>query len=269
FASTSNVEAARAVGLRATGTMAHSYVEAFPSELEAFRAFSEDFADRVVLLVDTYDTERGVEKAIDVARALRDHGVELRGIRLDSGDLGALAKEARATLDAAGFDAGQIFASGALDEHVIAALEREGAPIDAYGVGTKVGVSADAPYLDSVYKLVEYAGRRVAKLSPEKATLPGPKQVWRGRAFDEDVITLRDEDGPEGARPLLERVVTDGRRVGDTDLGAARGRFEEDLGALPKELRTLEPGPYPIRRSDELLRRSDEVRDEIRRRELD
>ena len=266
FAATSNVEAARALGVPAAGTMAHSYVEAFPSEVEAFRAYTEDFPDRVVLLVDTYETERGVEKAIATSREL---GVELRGIRIDSGDLEELAKDARRALDEAGLDSVRIVASGGLDEHEIARLERAGAPIDAYGGFTKVAVSADAPYLDSVYKLVEYAGRRVAKLSPEKATLPGPKQVWRRDGFGGDEIALLDEPPPGNARPLLERVVANGRRVGDSDLAAARTRFAEDLRALPETLRSLEPEPYPVRRSRALLRLSDEVRDEIRRRELD
>src|ERR687891_2821978 len=159
FAATSNVEAARVLGLRPSGTMAHSYVEAFPTEVDAFRAFAEDFPDRVVLLVDTYDTERGVAKAIDVAQDLERKGHRVAGIRLDSGDLAVLSKRARSALDEASLTDVQIFASGGLDEHVIAALTATGAPIDAYGVGTKVGVSEDAPALDSVYKLVAYDGR--------------------------------------------------------------------------------------------------------------
>ena len=265
FAATSNVEAARVLGIRATGTMAHSYVEAFPSEADAFRAFAEDFSDRVVLLVDTYDTERGVEKAIEVAR---DLGVRLRGIRLDSGDLAALAKEARRLLDDAGLEDTQILASGGLDEHAIAALESAGAPIDAFGVGTKVGVSADAPYLDSVYKLVAYAGRPVAKLSTAKATLPGPKQVWRLPGMAGDTIGLRHEEGPEGAEPLLERVMGGGTPRGAGDLDSARARFGSDLEVLPATLRTLDPKPYPVSRSEALLDLSDRVGDEIRDREL-
>src|ERR687895_2523858 len=221
FAATSNVEAARVLGLRATGTMAHSYVDSFPTEAEAFRAFAEDFPDRVVLLVDTYDTERGIEKAIAVAREMETRGGRLAGIRLDSGDLAALAKEARRALDDAGLTDVEILASGGLDEDALAALDGAGAPIDAFGVGTKIGVAEDAPGLDTVYKLVAYDGEPVAKLSTAKATLPGPKQVWRRRVMAGDLIGLADEDGPPGGEPLLVPALRDGRRMVDTSLDAS------------------------------------------------
>ncbi|MGH2724537.1 MAG: nicotinate phosphoribosyltransferase [Actinomycetota bacterium] len=268
FTSTSNVEAARRLGLRASGTMAHSYVEAFPSEAEAFRAFADDYPDRVVLLVDTYDTRRGVEKAIEVARDLESRGHHLAGIRLDSGDLAALARDARRALDAAGLRGVRILASGGLDEQVIASLTAAGAPIDAYGVGTKIGVSADAPYLDSVYKLVSYDGRAVAKLSEGKATWPNAKQVWRLPGMAGDLISLRDEGGPQGADPLLEQVMRDGRRIGDHDLESARRRFSEDLAALPPSLRSLEPEPHPVGRSQGLERSNEDLRARIASREL-
>ena len=266
FAATSNVEAARTLGLAAAGTMAHSYIEAFESEIEAFRAFAEDFPNRVVLLVDTYDTARGVEKAIEVARELSARGSRLLGLRLDSGDIGKLAHEARRTLDDAGLQDVRILVSGSLDEHAIAGLAD--APIDSYGVGTRVGVSADAPYLDSVYKLVEFAGRPVAKLSTAKATLPGPKQVWRRSEMEGDVIALSDEDGPPGAEPLLVPVMANGKRVVDDGIDDARDRLTRDLRALPADLRSLEPGPYPVERSEALEKLSEEVRTSIRDREL-
>jgi nicotinate phosphoribosyltransferase len=266
FAATSNVEAARRLGLRATGTMAHSYVEAFETESEAFRAFAEDFPDSVVLLVDTYDTSRGVAKAVEIGRALEARGKHLLGIRLDSGDMVALAKESRATLDAAGMEDVRILASGGLDEHAIHAMASAGAPIDAYGVGTKVGVAADSPYLDSVYKLVEFEGRPVAKLSTGKATLPGRKQVWRG-AGTEDVIGLREEDLP-GDR-LLEQVLRGGNPVREGGLAEARERFRRDLDALPDEGRSLRAsGDRPPKRSDRLARLANEVRARIAAREL-
>ena len=268
FAGTSNVEAARRLGLRASGTMAHSYVEAFPSESEAFRAFAEDYPDRVILLVDTYDTHLGVEKAIEVARDLESRGHHLAGIRLDSGDLGALARDARRALDEAGLPDVRILASGGLDEHVIASLTAAGAPIDAYGVGTKIGVSADAPYLDSVYKLVAYDGRPVAKLSEGKATLPNPKQVWRRPRMAGDVISLRDESGPEGTEPLLEPVMRAGKRVGDHELEGARKRFGADFDSLPGSLRTLHPEPYAVERSDGLHAADEALRARIASREL-
>jgi nicotinate phosphoribosyltransferase len=268
FAATSNVEAARALGLQATGTMAHSFVEAFPTEAQAFRAFAEDHPDRVTLLVDTYDTIAGVEKAIEVGRELAERGGRLSGIRLDSGDLNALAREAREMLDAAGMGDVQILASGGLDEHAIAGLERSGAPIDAYGVGTKIGVSADAPYLDSVYKLVSYDGRPVAKLSVAKATLPGSKQVWRRAGWTGDVVGLRDEAGPQGAEALLVPVMQGGRRMSTMGLGEAAARFSGDLATLPEGLRSLNPAAYEVVESRALGELAEKVRETIRAREL-
>lgn len=269
FDATSNVEAARRLGLRAAGTMAHSYVEAFPSEIEAFHAFAEDFPDRVVLLVDTYETELGVGNAIEVARKLEEAGHRIAGVRLDSGDMAVLAKKARAMLDEAGLTDVQILASGGLDEHAIARLTAADAPIDAYGVGTKIGVAMDAPALDSAYKLVEYDGRSVAKLSTAKKTLPGPKQVWRREGMAGDVIGLADEQGPPSSEPLLVEVMRGGRRAAPGDLTEARERFREELEVLPDALRTLSPGPYPVEISGALERLSREVDEEIRRRELD
>jgi nicotinate phosphoribosyltransferase len=268
FSSTSNVEAARLLGLRATGTMAHSYVEAFPSEAQAFRAFAEDYPDRVVLLVDTYDTLAGVDRAIEVGLDLAARGHKLVGIRLDSGDLGALAAEARARLDAAGLTEVQIFASGGLDEDAVAELERAGAPIDAYGIGTRVGVSADAPYLDSVYKIVAYADRPVAKLSTAKATLPGSKQVWRRPGWAGDVVGIREESGPSGAEPLLAPMMREGQRASRGGLAEAAERFAADLDALPEGLRTLEPGPYSVTASNVLADLAEAVQERIRTREL-
>jgi nicotinate phosphoribosyltransferase len=267
FAATSNVEAARVLGLQATGTMAHSYVEAFPTEAEAFRAFAEDFPDRVVLLVDTYDTARGVDKAIEIASELGGTG-RLQAIRIDSGDLAALAGEARGALDRAGLEDVEILASGGLDEDALAALHGSGAPIDAYGVGTKIGVAEDAPALDTVYKLVAYGGEPVAKLSVAKATLPGPKQVWRGPGFGGDVIGLADEDGPDGAEPLLVPVLDGDRPLDDLSLEAARDRLAEELDRLPSVLRTLDPdAPYRVERTPALDGLAGRVMDDIRRRE--
>jgi nicotinate phosphoribosyltransferase len=268
FTATSNVEAARILGLRATGTMAHSYVEAFATEVDAFRAFAEDFPDRVVLLVDTYDTARGVGKAIEIAREMAGRGGTLAGIRLDSGDLGALAKEARRALDEAGLHRVQVLASGGLDEDRIAELAAAGAPIDAYGVGTKIGVAEDAPALDTVYKLVEYGGEPVAKLSQAKETLPGPKQVWR-LPDGPDLIGLAGENGPPGAEPLLTPVVRGGRPVTTSSWREARDRFEDELASLPSPLRSLDPKPYRVGRTDALKALAERVSDRIRDREFD
>jgi nicotinate phosphoribosyltransferase len=246
FSATSNVEAARRFGLRAVGTMAHSYVEAFASEEEAFRAFAEDSPAATVLLVDTYDTGIGVQRAIEVIAQLGLGATA--GIRIDSGDLAASALDARRMLDAAGLTQTQIFASGGLDEYAIAALVAEGAPIDSYGVGTNMGVSADAPTLESVYKLVEFDGRPVMKLSTAKASTPGPKQVFRGAEVD--VIGLRDETPPADTDALLVPVMERGRRIHRESIVEARQRFESDLRLLPPAcLRTRDVSPRPVRLS--------------------
>ena len=242
FAATSNVAAARRYGLPAAGTMAHSYVEAFPSEVDAFRAFASDFPQRTTFLVDTY-TLKGVRAAIDVI-----HELGLRdalGIRLDSGDLGALSVQARELLDGAGLGHVRIFASGGLDEMDIDRLVRGGAPIDAFGVGTRMGVSADAPFLDTAYKLAEYAGRPVLKMSPGKISVPGAKQVYRLPGGD--VVTLRDEAPPVGGEPLLRPVMLRGERTDPAPdppaaVAAARAWFERDLPAVPMEAaRVVDP----------------------------
>lgn len=265
LAGTSNVPAALRHGLPAVGTMAHSFVEAFPSEREAFRAFATSFPDRATFLVDTYDTLTGVDHAIEVIQELgltRDLAV-----RLDSGDLAALAHGARARLDAAGLGHVRILASGGLDEHAIADLVAGGTPIDAVGVGTTVGVSADAPYLDTVYKLVRYEGRPVRKLSAGKATIPGAKQVWR--SLDPaagDLITERDEV-VEGAEPLLAPVVVGGRRVVPRPtLDEGRRRLDADLAALPPDARELrDPTPLTARFSPTLLALAEAADEFVRR----
>jgi nicotinate phosphoribosyltransferase len=260
FAGTSNVEAARRFGLRAVGTMAHSYIQAFPTERQAFRAFATDFPESTTFLVDTFETLDGVRSAIEVIRKL---GLCTRlGIRLDSGDLGELARGSRRLLDDAGLTDARIVASGGLDEYEITRLLAEGAPIDTFGVGTKMGVSADAPYLDSVYKLVAYGDRPVMKLSPAKVTAPGAKQVFRrvDGPFD-DMIGLRDEPTAPDREPLLVQVIRDGRRVteGD-DLHAANERFRRDLLRLPDSARRIERPAHPLarrsRRLDDLIART-------------
>jgi nicotinate phosphoribosyltransferase len=200
---TSNLAAAMRYGLTPVGTMAHSYVLSFPDERAAFRAFMEDAPDNAVMLVDTFDTLAGVGHAIAAAR---ETGVPLQGVRLDSGDLLALSRGARALLDDAGMLHARIVASGDLDERRITALVTAGAPIDVWGVGTDLGTSRDSPAVGGVFKLVAdrpegSAWRPVAKRSEAKATLPGPKQVFR-RTRDgtmvEDVLAWRTKRSREG-----------------------------------------------------------------------
>jgi len=258
FAATSNVEASRRFGIPASGTMAHSFVEAYPAEIDAFRAYAGDYPDNVTLLVDTYDTAAGVSNAIAVIDAL---GLEhSAAIRIDSGDLVALARQARAALDGAGLRAVRIVVSGGLDEHDVAELVRMGAPIDVVGVGTRLACSADAPYLDSAYKLVAMGERPVLKLSPGKRSLPGKKQVYRHEDMH-DVLSLRSEPAPAGAVALLEPVMRAGRRLGGPfDLDAARARFESDLAALAPSARMLVDPRAPVATvSDELRSLAAEV----------
>lgn len=248
FAATSNLAAARRYGLRASGTMAHSYVEAFTDERSAFRAFATDFPDNPVFLVDTYDTVAGVHAAAEIATELGLTG-DL-GIRLDSGDLATLAARARQILDAAGLPQATIVASGGLDENALAVLVAQRAPIDAYGIGTKMGVSADGPSLDSAYKLVAYGDRPVMKLSTGKVTWPGAKQVYRPASAEEgDLLALREEPAPAGTRPLLEPVMLGGRRVEPSDpageIRRARDRCATELPWLPAAARRL-TGPVPV-----------------------
>ncbi|MFE6828491.1 nicotinate phosphoribosyltransferase [Streptomyces sp. NPDC057690] len=251
FAGTSNVAAATAEGLPAVGTMAHSYIEAFATEEEAFRAFARAHPGPLTFLVDTYDTEEGVRVAARVLRDL-DRGPG-SAVRLDSGDLGALAFRARTLLDADGLPEVRIIASGGLDEYAVDDLVRSGAPIDVYAVGTRVGVSADAPFLDSAYKLVEYDGRPVMKLSSAKVTAPGQKQVFR-RPGRPDVICLREERPPREGVPLLETVMRGGRRTAERPgLAASAERLRTDLSWLPAEARRIRAPVAPRAETSEGL----------------
>ena len=267
FAATSNVEAARRYELTVAGTMAHSFIEAFPTEGEAFRAYAEDHPKRTTFLVDTYDSLGGVRAAIEVIRDLGLDGA--LGVRLDSGDLDVLARGARALLDEAGLPEARIFASGGLDELEVHELVRGGAPVDAFGIGTQLGVSADAPYVDSVYKLVEYDGRPVMKLSSAKVSPPGRKQVWRPRTgAHDDVLCLRDEDAPAGAEPMLEPVMREGRRLTPSpSIADGRGRFEADLALVPRKARRLtHPEHVTVSHSEALRALTARTRGEAERR---
>jgi nicotinate phosphoribosyltransferase len=260
---TSNVAAGQAYGLEVAGTMAHSYVQSHDDEYEAFRAFVQLYPD-TVLLVDTYDTIAGVNKIIRLAREMGP-AFRVSGIRLDSGDLVSLAFECRRLLDGAGLTAVSIFASGSLNEDKVAALVAAQAPIDGFGVGTEMGVSSDAPSLEIIYKLVEYAGRGRVKLSPGKAVLPGQKQIFRVEqdgVADHDVLGCDDET--LAGRPLLQCVMKDGVRLdaGRGTLGDAQARARAEIKRLPAELRQLSPPatPYRVEISGALARLRDSVR---------
>jgi nicotinate phosphoribosyltransferase len=261
FESTSNVLAGRVYGASLSGTMAHSFIAAFPSELEAFRAYARAFPDSAVLLLDTYDTAVAARLAVQVARELAAEGHRLAGVRLDSGDLAALSREVRAILDAGGCPDVRIIVSGGLDEHDVAALLTAGAPIDAFGIGTRLDVSADAPSLDMVYKLVRLGTRDVLKLSPGKETWVGAKQIVRRLDPDGhlagDTLALEDEPVPAGAEGLLEPVMRGGVPLQpDPPLPALRARCAEQLAGLPDGLRRLRDAQvYAARPSEALLAR--------------
>lgn len=250
LAGTSNVLGGLRHGLALRGTMAHSYILAHDDEREAFRAFARHYPG-TTLLVDTHDTLAGVRKVLDLLD--EEPALDIAAIRLDSGDLGELAAQARRLLNDAGHDRVKIIASSGLDEHQIAALLDEGAPVDAFGVGTEMGVSADAPVIDLSYKLVEYAGTPRLKHSPGKVNLPGRKQLYRRLGDDGryagDLIALRDESVSEGEallRPLVRGGVID-----DAELALAKTapeRVQEALARMPEGLRSLAPGEsgYPV-----------------------
>jgi nicotinate phosphoribosyltransferase len=251
FKGTSNVQAARIYGIPASGTMAHSFVQVFEDESEAFEAFAKTFPDRTILLIDTYDTLRGAARAVEVARKMAAAGHALVGVRLDSGDLIALSRQVRAVFDNAGLPEVKVFASSGLDEYGIDRIVRSDAAIDAFGVGTKVGVSADLPYLDMVYKLVRYDDRNVRKLSPGKLTLAGEKQIFRRMdekgCCIEDFIGTRDETDDLG-RPLLETVMQSGRITRPLPaLEEIRKYFRSNFEKLPERYKNLsQPAAYPV-----------------------
>jgi nicotinate phosphoribosyltransferase len=239
-AGTSLVAAGQRWGIPTSGTMAHSFVMAFDDERDAFRAYARAFPTNAVLLLDTYDTLAGARHVVEVARELAAEGIEVAGVRLDSGDMLSLSVAVRRILDAGGLDGVRILASGDLDEYRIAELVAGGAAIDAFGVGTQLGTSADAPSLGAVYKLVEDAEGPKMKLAEGKVTLPGRKQIWRSP--ERDVVSLHDEE-VAGARPLQVEVMQGGRRTdaGREPLERVRARGMQVLAALPDELRSLTP----------------------------
>jgi nicotinate phosphoribosyltransferase len=273
FDGTSNTLAGALYGIPVSGTMAHSYIMSFESEVQSFRCFAQSFPDSSTFLVDTYDTLEGTQKAIAVAREMEEGGHHLRAIRLDSGDLLDLSRKTRALLDEAGLQQVQIFASGGLDEFEVDDLLLSGAPIDAFGVGTRVGVSADAPWTDCAYKLVEYGGRPVLKLSTRKQTLPGPKQVFRHRdprgGYLQDVIAHAQES-PEKAEALLGEVMRGGKRLRpDPSLEELRRSFREEFACLPERHKAIRaPEPYPVRTSEGLRQLQQRVVLETKGREI-
>lgn len=244
FAATSNLLAGKIYDIPVSGTMAHSYVSAFPSEAEAFEAFAAAFPENAVLLIDTYDTLEGARTAARLAARLNKQGRQVHGVRLDSGDMAGLSRQVREILNDAGFPGIQIFASSGFDEFKISEILKHGGDIDAFGVGTKVGVSADLPYLDMVYKLVRFGKRGILKLSPGKITLAGEKQVFRRTGTDgrmvSDAIGLRGEARIEGT-PLLEKRMENGRLLHPLKpLKTLRRDFARDFARFPERYKGID-----------------------------
>ncbi|MDE2263410.1 MAG: nicotinate phosphoribosyltransferase [Gammaproteobacteria bacterium] len=259
FHATATVEAGRRFGIPLSGTLAHSFIEAHDREDVAFCNFVESQRGTTSLLVDTYDTERAAHRVANLAHELakRADPRRIEAVRIDSGDLAAQARIVRGVLDEHGCRDIRIVLSGGLDEHAIEELLAAGAPVDAFGVGTSLDVSADAPALDMVYKLQAYSGSPRRKRSPGKATWPGVKQVFRrrgaGREALGDEIALQGED--PGGEPLLEQVMSQGRRLAaPVPLAGIREGCSRELRSLPADARQLAEGgaSYPVRMSEAL-----------------
>ncbi|HZT47326.1 MAG TPA: nicotinate phosphoribosyltransferase [Hyphomicrobiaceae bacterium] len=271
FAGTATMLAGKLFGIPIYGTMAHSFVQAWDDEAEAFAAFARSRPENLILLIDTYDTEAAAHKVVALAPRLQAAGIKVRGVRLDSGDLIALSKSVRRILDEGGLGDVTIFASGGIDEDELVGMAAEHAPIDGFGIGTSLTTSSDVPALDCAYKLQEYAGLPRRKRSTGKATWPGRKQVWRSYGPDGRMSgdTLSVEDDRQPGEPLIEPVMRNGRRLGTRPtLAEIRERTAHALARLPEPLRRLEPGaPYPVQVTERLVQLAAEVDERLARQE--
>jgi nicotinate phosphoribosyltransferase len=274
---TSNVLAGMSYGIPVFGTMAHSFVMSYPKEIDAFRAFAKTFPNKSTLLIDTYDEMAGIGKAVIVAKELEAKGYKLGGVRLDSGDLTKTSKKVRKILDDNRLGYVKIFVSGDLDEFKIAQLLKDDAKIDSFGVGTKMGTSADRPYLDVIYKLCETMTREgsfspIMKLSQDKITLPGRKQVYRFKeedgTFKRDVIALADES--VACEPLLVKVMENGKQSYNLpSLDQIRAVASENLSKLPEEYKTLTNAPaYPVELSLKLQKLIETTKTQLTKNEI-
>jgi nicotinate phosphoribosyltransferase len=263
FAGTATMLAEQTFGIPTYGTMAHSFVEAFDSELEAFESFAQSRPRNLTLLIDTYDTEAAARKVVALSPRLASKGISISAVRLDSGDLIPLSRSVRCILDDGGLPDVSIFASGGLDEDYVAEIVRADAPIDGFGIGTSLTTSSDVPALDCAYKLQEYAGQARRKRSVGKATWPGRKQVWRRYGLDGRFAgdTLSVESDRHPGEPLIEPVMKDGRRLRSTPtLAEIRSQAKCDLEHLPEPLRELESSStYPVDVADALIKLAADV----------
>ena len=261
FSGTATVLAGKLFDIPIYGTMAHSFIQAHDSEEEAFWNFATSHPQNCVLLLDTYDTERATNRVIELAEKLRDKNITIRGVRLDSGDMIALSKKVRTLLDHAGLQEVRIIASGDLDEYKLQAFRDPDAPVDGFGIGSRLTTSADVPYFNCAYKLVEYNGLGRRKLAEKKVPWPGRKQVFR--QFRGDSHMHRDILGLEGEQqagvPLIHRYMQDGKRAAELPgLSATRKYLLSQLGQLPADIDIPGHG-YPVIPSQRLQDYADEV----------
>ncbi len=268
FTGTSNLRAGKFYNIPVVGTMAHSFVSSFELELDAFRAYAASFPNSAILLIDTYDTLQGARHAARVAREMAARGQRLQGVRIDSGNLASLARQVRRILDDADMKHVKIIGSDGLDEYDLARFAESGVPYDSYGVGTKMGVSADAPWSDMAYKLVEYGDRSVLKLSAGKESWPGKKQVFRlrddGGKYSGDVVALRGEQRPDG-EALLKQVMLGGNVVDRLPtLEDSRSLCRDELARLPEVYKTIaDPAVYPVSFSEGLRTLGEKLRQRV------
>lgn len=244
FDSTATVTAARCFDIPVVGTMAHSFIQAHATEVDAFRNSARSQPGNATLLLDTYDTLAAAEKVARLTHELRAEGIHVNAVRIDSGDLAAQAREVRGILDRGGCRDVKIIVSGGLDEYELHRLHAERAPIDAYGLGTRISAPEDAPVLDCAYKLQEYEQRPTAKRSPGKGHAPGARQVFRrygeNGVIAGDVVCRSMETMPDKA--LLQPVMERGRRLRPApSLHSIRQHAHREVTSLPIELQSLEP----------------------------
>jgi len=255
FAGAANVLAGPRYGIPVVGTMAHSYVQVHDNEKQAFEDFARTRPEGVVLLIDTYDTEAGARKVVELYPKLKKDGILIRGVRIDSGDLVVMSKKVRSIFDEGGLKDVIILVSGGVNEDVLQVMMKEKAPIDGYGIGVSLDVSTDAPALDCAYKLQEYAGIPRRKLSEGKATWPGRKQVWRAYDADGrmrgDILSVESDKQP--GETVIVQVMRGGKRLAPAPtLAQIRERAAADLKRLPEPLRRLDDFNYPVTISEAL-----------------
>ena len=241
FASAANVLAGEHYGIPVVGTMAHSFVQVHDNEMTAFENFARARPEGVVLLIDTYDTEAGARKVVELAPKLKADGIAIRGVRIDSGDLASMARKVRDILDAGGLKDVIILVSGGINEDVLQTMMAAKAPIDGFGIGVNLDASIDAPSLDCAYKLQEYDGKPRRKLSEGKATWPGRKQVWRSYGADKrmrgDILSLENDSqaGETLIAPVMRRRQASSTWADfDADQRACRARACQVTGAIAK-----------------------------------